>query len=264
MIFPISSPRAQHESFPQFSEDLELLENNDAEKLQQVEKSDRSQKKLNITDIEENDDLQSLKNDIGDYESIPGASEGSSAVAPLNTSAEEGGEQGDKESPGDKMAEAGGEGKTPNIFDIGEEERKLLEISKYVEGKIPESEWDEIAARAKTDKYVIQRGDWLWKISKKLFGSGFYYAKIWSINPYIHNPHEIEPGMTLVFDTGSADSPPKVELGEFDEGIPAGGESAMAKRERGHQIDFDQFGDQTEPPWLKERKKLMDQGIYFQ
>ena len=101
--------------------------------------------------------------------------------------------------------------------------------------------------------------NWLWKISQKLFGSGFYYAKIWSLNPYIKNPHVIEPGMNLIFDTGNMDDLPQVKLGEF---FAAGGKTGGSNDGRG--IDFDAFGDETEPPWLKERQQLINQGVYFQ
>ena len=37
------------------------------------------------------------------------------------------------------------------------------------------------------------------------------------MNPQITNPHEIEPGQVLVFDTGTSNEPPKVALSSFDE-----------------------------------------------
>ena len=86
------------------------------------------------------------------------------------------------------------------------DEKKLLELAAFVQGKIPDSEWNEVADRLGEDRYVVQKGDYLWKISQRFFGSGFYYAKIWSLNPQITNPHEIEPGMVLLFDT---EIPPK-------------------------------------------------------
>src|SRR5690606_17621093 len=87
-------------------------------------------------------------------------------------------------------------------FDVSEEAKNLIEISKHIESKIPESQWKEIAGKTIEEKYIVQEGEWLWKISQRLFGSGFYYAKIWSLNPYITNPHEIKPGMVLLFNTG--------------------------------------------------------------
>ena len=143
---------------------------------------------------------------------------------------------------------------SPEIFHVGPDEKKLLELAKYVEEKIPAKEWNEIAAQKQTDHYIVQKGDWLWKISKKFFGSGFYYSKIWSLNPQITNPHEIEPGMTLVFTTGDTDEMPNVQLGTFQE------DSAVNQSSSNFRV----FGDGKAPSWLVERKKLLKQGAYFQ
>ncbi len=145
------------------------------------------------------------------------------------------------------------------IFDVGEEEKRLLELSKFVEGKIPDAEWNEIAVSSKEDKYVVQEGEWLWKISEKLFGSGFYYSKIWSLNPHITNPHEIEPGMVLVFDTGTTEELPSIKVAEDFKG-----KKKDSFKTSSGMFDFSQYGDKAEPEWLKERKKLLDQGVYFQ
>lgn len=144
------------------------------------------------------------------------------------------------------------------IFDTGDEEKKLLGLAKFVQGKISAKEWDELYTKGHTDKYEVQKGDWLWKISKKLFGSGFYYAKIWSMNPQITNPHEIEPGTILAFNTGDVDNLPEVKLGEFvdDDSSPIEG---LKKGQ-----SYSSSDDENEPSWVKERKKLLEQGVYFQ
>jgi len=149
----------------------------------------------------------------------------------------------------------------PQIFDIGNEEKNILNLAKYVEGKIPDSEWDEIATKAQLDRYQVQQDDWLWKISQKLFGSGFYYSKIWSLNPQITNPHEIEPGMVLLFDTGNADKMPDVKVSVFEE-TPLEQKKAAVGGEQ--LFDFKEFGDDTRPEWIEERKKLIGDGTYFQ
>ncbi|MDB9786712.1 LysM peptidoglycan-binding domain-containing protein [Bacteriovoracaceae bacterium] len=138
-------------------------------------------------------------------------------------------------------------------FDIGEEEQDLLKLAKYVEKKIPETDWNEIAAAAKTDEYVIAEGEYLWKISQNLFGTGFYYSKIWSLNPYITNPHEITPGMVLSFTTGDTLSLPEVKVGAFD-----------SSEDESKKINFDQLGDNVTPEWIAEKKRLKKQGVYFQ
>ncbi|MEK6625421.1 MAG: LysM domain-containing protein, partial [Bdellovibrionota bacterium] len=156
-----------------------------------------------------------------------------------------------------------GDGKGPVIFDVGNEEKKLLELSKFVENKIPEKEWNTIASASKTQKYVVQEGDYLWKIAKTLFGSGFYYSKIWSLNPHIANPHEIEPGMVLVFETGDSDTLPSVQLGDFEGAVVSSTESQAGNTDKQF-FDFREFGDDAKPEWLDQRKKLQDQGTFFQ
>lgn len=162
----------------------------------------------------------------------------------------------------DQVASDGKGASKPQIFDVGNEEKQLLNLAKFVEGKIPDAEWDEIATKAQLDRYVVQKDDWLWKISQKLFGSGFYYSKIWSLNPQITNPHEIEPGMVLLFDTGNAEKMPDVKVSAFDTNPledqaknTVGGESLF---------DFNEFGDDTKPSWIEERQKLIADGTYFQ
>ena len=140
-------------------------------------------------------------------------------------------------------------------FDVGDEEKKLLQLSKFFHKKITVKEWNDISIKAKLDKYEVQKGDYLWKISQKLFGSGFYYSKIWAINPQIANPHEIEPGTILAFDTGDGDTLPNIQVGAFsedDEKVEKNGKSYTSN------------SNENQPSWIKERKKLIDQGVYFQ
>lgn len=157
------------------------------------------------------------------------------------------------------------------IFDTGKEESDLLTVCKYLDKKIPANEWSEIAQATKMDKYVVAEGEWLWKISQNLFGSGFYYAKIWALNPYITNPHEIEPGMTLVFNTGDEDNLPKVALGSFgknNDTLPASDKKSVTS-DTGDVKDVIKSlsnwgGDDVTPPWLNEKKKLLEDGGYVQ
>ena len=137
------------------------------------------------------------------------------------------------------------------IFDTGQEEEKLLEISKLLMEKIPQKDWMEISSSSKSEKYVVQKGDWLWNISKKLFGTGFYYSKIWALNPHITNPHEIEPGMVLLFNTGDEDTPPQVQVKKFSDDDSEEKEIKPKKVAHAHE-------------WHKKRKELIDQGIFFQ
>ncbi|MCF8060117.1 MAG: LysM peptidoglycan-binding domain-containing protein [Bacteriovoracaceae bacterium] len=265
------------QGFGQDVDSLDLLDPSDVNVLIE-ENNDKGQKDFNISDLEEVDDLDSLKEDIGeiifdedktvkkekDKKSVdkPKAFSGDDDVEVLIDS-----EGRTVNEPG--VIAEGAENENGNlkpnqavIFDVGAEEKELLELSKFVEGKIPLKEWDEISAASQLDKYVIQKGDWLWKISQKLFGSGFYYSKIWSLNPQITNPHEIEPGMTLVFSTGDTEKMPEINLGDFGDDESRNLKNKLSKKD--DFINFKEFGDQVKPNWIDERKKLIDNGVYFQ
>lgn len=217
---------------------------------------------VQMSTLEEQDDLQSLKEDVGEIvfdkepAKNPTVMEGKAPIepadqkGPLNVVSPKG--QNVSSAADDKAEIIADEGVN---FDVGSEEKKLLELSKYVQHKITPKEWDDLAIKSKLEKYEVQKGDYLWKISKSLFGSGFYYSKIWSLNPQITNPHEIEPGTILAFDTGDADTFPQVQVGEFsdDEIERAKGGGAYTSSD-----------DRNRPSWIQERKKLLDQGVYFQ
>lgn len=230
---------------------------------------------LDLSELEEIDDLQSLKNDVGDFflgneEKKSELNEEKAVFKRPQSGILELKESTPKTGPDLAAGEVGeiiadldpSNGSGPQIFDAGKEEKMLLDVSRFVESKIPAQEWNEIATSSRLDKYVVQRGDWLWKISQKLFGSGFYYSKIWALNPHITNPHEIEPGMTLIFDSGTATDMPQVRFGNFDESRAKKG-AATAARER-NMMNLLDFGEGIEPTWLNERQKLLDQGIFFQ
>jgi hypothetical protein len=130
-----------------------------------------------------------------------------------------------------------------DTFDLGPEENELIQLSQVLSTQISDEEWRTITQSSSTTTYIVKNNDWLFKISKNLFGSGLYYPKIWSMNPHITNPHEIEPGMQLVFDPGSAILPPSLSV----EQIAAGENSVMSS-----------IGT---PRWFEEKKKLMAKGI---
>jgi hypothetical protein len=100
-------------------------------------------------------------------------------------------------------------------FVIGPEEEKLIQISQTIAVQISNEEWASITKDISETSYTVQKNDWLFKISKKLFGTGFYYPKIWSMNGYIENPHEIEPGMVLTL-TQAGDAPPQLSMGSTE------------------------------------------------
>jgi hypothetical protein len=284
--------------------DLDLIDLSDIEALN--EDKQQSEKKgyddgvtVDLSEKEEIDDLGSLKSDLGDIlideeknkndkvdKILKGKSGeltfGEDEVETIETQKKD--EKAflvnDDEAP---TVEQTGD-KAPLIFDVGDEELELLEVAKFIQSKIPQNEWDEIAEAAQIESYTVQEGEWLWKISKQLFGSGFYYAKIWALNPFITNPHEIEAGMTLVFSTGSSDTPPEVALGSFDddESVKSIGKDGKVKlgakltegedkrvKDLSAEItqlldNFEDFGDDITPPWIREKKRLLKNGVYIQ
>ena len=149
----------------------------------------------------------------------------------------------------------------PAVFDVGMEERELLTLAQNIQGQISDTEWNEMSTTAKVESYTVVKNDWLFKISKKLFGSGYFYPKIWSLNSFITNPHFIEPGMVLSFTTGSGSSAPQVKLGTFSEdeinAVPGSLGTTNAS-------DLANFGEDARPKWLEEKDQLEKQGIYFQ
>ncbi len=197
----------------------------------------------------ENDDLQSLMDDIGkvDFE-LPEENEkviednkeaknskaGSKKINILSS--------GDINSTEAKM-----------IFEVGKLEKDLLEMAKKMQGQIPSEEWNDIAGKSAGGTYEVVQGDWLWKISERIFGSGFYYAKIWALNPFITNPHEIEPGMILTFTTGSDSTLPSLEVQKARNKILAQTDG-----------EFSKWGNDVKPPWLDERQRLQSEGFYLQ
>lgn len=143
------------------------------------------------------------------------------------------------------------------IFQVGKAEKDLLKIAKNMQGKIPDSDWNDIAGKSTSGTYEVVSGDWLWKISKSIFGSGFYYSKIWALNPYITNPHEIEPGMILSFSTGSDNQLPSIDLARYNK-IAGGKNSSLALNK------YNKWGDDTKPAWISEKERLEKDGVYIQ
>jgi len=215
--------------------DKKLLKNDDFNKA--LYQGDR----LKVSDQEEDNDIDSLKEEISEVLDISKKKKVIDVESSLKT--------GVVKKKGIEAVE---------IFDVGEEERKLLQQIDSIKGKIPDDEWETLYSASKPVKYVIQEGDYLWKISQRLFGSGFYYAKVWALNPQITNPHEVEPGMVLVFETGDENLLPTVRLGNFDD------LNAFEDKTYKGDIDLSEFGESNSPAWLTERRKLKSEGAFFQ
>lgn len=151
--------------------------------------------------------------------------------------------------------------KEPAVFDVGREERELLALAQNIQGQITDPEWNEVATAAKVETYTVVKDDWLFKISKRLFGSGFYYPKIWSLNTFITNPHFIEPGMILSFTTGSGSQAPEVKLGTFTDDELNSTPGTIGNQ---NPADLANFGEDSRPSWIDDKSNLERQGVYFQ
>lgn len=77
--------------------------------------------------------------------------------------------------------------------------------------KLSPQDWESIAGEKISEQYVIAKGDSLWEISEVLFGSGFFWPKLWQLNNNITNPHSISPGYQLTFIDGSLDMAPQIQ-----------------------------------------------------
>ena len=70
------------------------------------------------------------------------------------------------------------------------------------------------------EEYIVEYGDTLFDICSQLLGEGEFWPKLWSLNPYIKNPHFIWPGMRLRFYPGDEEEPPFIEVVQEEEMLP--------------------------------------------
>lgn len=187
---------------------------------------------VKMSALEEQDDLQTLKEDIG--ETVFKNSDQEKKVA---------------------TKENKNKGEPTNEAEIEDEAKILVNMTKKVKGRLNTKDWSEIVSNSKIEKYSVKEGDTLSSISKTIFGTEDYAAKIWSLNPQITNPNNLEAGMVLAFDTGDPNVLPNVKLGEFSDD-----EVASNKKGSTYRGSLEAYL----PPWIKERKKLIEQGVYFQ
>lgn len=78
---------------------------------------------------------------------------------------------------------------------------------------ISDEQWKSIAGERATENYEIAKGDTLFDVSKRFFGDGKYWPKIWAINNgRVLNPHLIYPGNRIAFNPGSGSSLPSIDV----------------------------------------------------
>ncbi|MFA6236398.1 MAG: hypothetical protein WC635_03640 [Bacteriovorax sp.] len=250
-----------HYSWGQDSVPADLEEVNVYESLKKTGDAPGSDVKMST--LEEQDDLESLKDDVGEIAlekekvkpATPELAPETKTEAPKEVTAT---------APDATVIDGPKEGEAPakTEFDLAEDEKKILsDLAKGERKKILNKDWSDMLAGSKITQYKTQKGEDLKSISKKLFGIEDYYSKIWAQNPQISNPYDIEAGTILTFDTGDSDTMPNVQLGEFkddddDDIVPSAG---IGARTGGAS-----FNEKNRPGWIKERRKLIDQGVYFQ
>ncbi|RYZ75136.1 MAG: LysM peptidoglycan-binding domain-containing protein [Proteobacteria bacterium] len=88
-------------------------------------------------------------------------------------------------------------------------EKRLSQISGGYK-QVPDVSWEEIVGDRRQENYGIQRGDTLWDISETFFGDGFFWAKLWSQNGVIGNPHMIVRGKAIRFVAGTEGDAPAI------------------------------------------------------
>ena len=223
-------------------EDMQLL----------LEEMPTDKKLLDQKTSKPEDDLEALKEDLGNIEfTVP-----EDDISLIQEVDDVDSVKDEEKSTRPEIVDVNAMSGSSLVFDVGKEEKQLLEVAEKMRGKIPANEWNEIAAASTVNTYTVVSGDWLWKIAKRIFGSGFYYSKIWSLNPYITNPHEIEPGMVLTFTTGSEDSLPEVRVGKV----------GAKNKVPGKIVDdeYTKWGDNVKPEWIEDREKLKEQGVFIQ
>lgn len=91
-------------------------------------------------------------------------------------------------------------------------EERLDRTFEYLkEQKMSKEQWDVMTLERNIDRYEIVPGDNLWDVSKTIFGSGFFWPKLWQLNGDITNPHTIEPGLQLNFIDMGVAAPPMLQ-----------------------------------------------------
>lgn len=99
-----------------------------------------------------------------------------------------------------------------NEADSHREKMFNLIYEMYNSKPTPKGSWEKALSGRTSQTYNVMKGDTLWDISKTLFGDGFFWSKIWSLNRFITNPHQIDVGQTIYFYPGAGLEPPSIDV----------------------------------------------------
>lgn len=102
------------------------------------------------------------------------------------------------------------------VFASDEESKKeeLLHriYQKYHSQPTSQDVWEKALGERASKEYTVVKGDTLWDVSRTLFADGFFWSKVWSLNPYITNPHQISVGQVVHFFPGEGLDAPGLKV----------------------------------------------------
>lgn len=78
--------------------------------------------------------------------------------------------------------------------------------------RMSEANWKKWIGPMVDKSYYVRKGDTLWGVSQKLFGTPYLWPKIWQMNAVVGNAHLIEPGLELRFNPGNPNASPSLAM----------------------------------------------------
>lgn len=123
--------------------------------------------------------------------------------------------------------------------------------------------WEKALEQRPNREYTIVAGDTLWDVSRTLFMDGFFWSKIWSLNPFITNPHQISVGQVIHFYPGSGMDAPGMIVNTQAETKPLSSQSSLTDSKwwasQNLPLATTQFNDVQIPPPLRNYSRSLDQ-----
>lgn len=82
-------------------------------------------------------------------------------------------------------------------------------LAGLVRPRLYREQWLDIVGGRQNENYTVRRGDTLWGISTREFGDPFLWRKLWQVNDYLPNPHDISSGQILKYYREGSDVAPE-------------------------------------------------------